>query len=92
MNQWKAIDLDKAIFGYFSKFKLVNSLFRVSMLRKTYNQRWKLAGAKGPMTPIFLDWPPTFWSQKAPKFGFPARYNQNFARAFGARTYYLLKF
>ena len=56
-------------------------------------------GANGPhlfgLAPNFLEMgaivAPIFWSQKASKFGFPAKFNQNFARAFGARTYYPLK-
>ena len=52
-------------------------------------------GANGPhlygLAPNFLEMRatvvPIIWSQKASKFGFPAKYNQNFARAFGARTY-----
>ena len=51
-------------------------------------------GANGPqlfeLAPIFLEMgvtvAPIFWSQKASKFDLPAKYNQNFARAFGART------
>ena len=35
---------------------------------------------------------PIFWSQKASKFGFPAKYKPIFARAFGARTHHPLKF
>ena len=31
---------------------------------------------------------PIFWSQKASKCDFPTKYNKNFARASGARTYY----
>ena len=57
-------------------------------------------GANGPqlfeLAPIFLEMGVTvaliFWSQKASKCGFPAKYNKTFARASGARTYHPLKF